>query len=351
MKKLVLTLSAILVGTCFCQAQVYSNGYNNIGGTYVGIGTASPTGNLHVKSAGPTYSVIQADANNATAALRIQDASGTANEIGISKFGAAVGGTFMGISRNSMGTINSLTGPFVFNGGGRMIFGTSMTVSPFTQTPRLYIDSFAKIYIGAATDNVGVGSTTVPPLEKLHINSTAANTNLKITNATSGNAAGDGLLISTTGLAAGITNKENSTLTFGTNNTTRMTILSTGGVMIGTTTNPAGYKLYVESGILTEKIKVALKTSANWADFVFGDNYKLQPLSEVETYIRQNRHLPGVPSADELVESGIDLASMDAKLMEKIEELTLHLIRLEKEVDELKNANQTLKVQNDKLNK
>jgi hypothetical protein len=99
---------------------------------------------------------------------------------------------------------------------------------------------------------------------------------------------------------------------------------------------PAGYKLYVETGILTEKVKVAVKNTANWADYVFAKGYELKPLSEVETFINANKHLPGVPSAEEVVEEGIDMAGMDAKLLEKIEELTLYVIKMEKEINELK---------------
>lgn len=99
---------------------------------------------------------------------------------------------------------------------------------------------------------------------------------------------------------------------------------------------PAGYKLYVETGILTEKVKVAIKTTANWSDFVFDKNYKMLSLPEVESYIKANKHLPGIPSAEEVVANGVDLAEMDARLLQKIEELTLHIISLEKEISNLK---------------
>jgi hypothetical protein len=100
-------------------------------------------------------------------------------------------------------------------------------------------------------------------------------------------------------------------------------------------TTPAGYGLYVANGILTERVKVSLKTTGDWADYVFADNYKLRTFSELETFIRNNRHLPGVPSADEMVKQGNDLAKTDAKLLEKIEELTLYVIQLNKEKDAL----------------
>jgi hypothetical protein len=119
---------------------------------------------------------------------------------------------------------------------------------------------------------------------------------------------------------------------------------SFGTVKIGEVSTPAGYKLYVEQGILTEKVKVALKTSGNWADHVFAPGYKLKPLTEVETFIKQNNHLPGIPSAETLVkDGGIDMNQMFAKQMEKIEELTLYMIAIKKENEQLKKEVKALK--------
>jgi hypothetical protein len=124
-------------------------------------------------------------------------------------------------------------------------------------------------------------------------------------------------------------------------------LINNGTVTIGNTPNPAGYRLYVEQGILTEKVKVALKTSANWADHVFAGDYQLTPLNEVETFIKNNQHLPGIPSAQQLVkEGGIDMNMMFAKQMEKIEELTLHLIEMKKEIKQLQQENIRLKITN-----
>jgi hypothetical protein len=118
----------------------------------------------------------------------------------------------------------------------------------------------------------------------------------------------------------------------------------TGKVLIGNTTMPAGYKLYVEQGILTEKVKVALKTSANWADHVFAPGYKLKSLPEVETFIKQNKHLPGIPPAETLVkDGGVDITDMLAKQMAKIEELTLYMIDIKKENEQMKKEIHTLK--------
>jgi hypothetical protein len=109
---------------------------------------------------------------------------------------------------------------------------------------------------------------------------------------------------------------------------------------------PAGYRLYVDKGILTEKVKVAVKTSADWADHVFNKNYPLMPLQQVDAFIQANGHLPGIPSAEEMVKKGNDLGQTDAKLLAKIEELTLYMIEIKKENDQLK---QMIHIQNRKI--
>lgn len=108
-------------------------------------------------------------------------------------------------------------------------------------------------------------------------------------------------------------------------------------IIIGTGVNktPAGYRLYVQDGILTEKVKVAVKNTGEWSDYVFAPTYRLMPLAEVEQYIKTNQHLPGVPSAIQMVEQGNDLHHTDAKLLEKIEELTLYSIEQEKRTQQL----------------
>jgi len=111
-----------------------------------------------------------------------------------------------------------------------------------------------------------------------------------------------------------------------------------GSVMIGTglSSTPAGYKLYVSEGILTERVKVAVKSTSEWRDNVLQDDYKLRSVEEVETFIKANKHLPGVPSAQEMVENGNDLQKTDAVLLEKVEEMMLYIIELKKENSSLK---------------
>jgi hypothetical protein len=117
-------------------------------------------------------------------------------------------------------------------------------------------------------------------------------------------------------------------------------------VVIGTVASmPTGYKLFVEDGILTERLKVAVNGSAQWADYVFASDYKLMPLEDVEAFVQEHKHLPNVPSADKMVETGIDVATVDAKLMEKIEELTLYMIDMKKEMKKLSAENESIKSQ------
>ncbi len=122
----------------------------------------------------------------------------------------------------------------------------------------------------------------------------------------------------------------------------RMKIAQDGKVSIGNSfatvgiTTPNDYKLYVETGILTEKVRVAVKTSLDWSDFVFDAEYKMMALPQLRAYITQHRHLPDVPSAEEVVSQGIDLQKMDAKLLQKVEELTLYVLQQQQEIDDLK---------------
>jgi hypothetical protein len=110
------------------------------------------------------------------------------------------------------------------------------------------------------------------------------------------------------------------------------------GITVGTgVTIPAGstYKMAIGGGVLTEKVRVATNGTTFWADFVFDKNYKLRPLSEVETYIKANNHLPEIPSTADVNKNGIDLAETQALLLQKVEELTLYVIEQNKKIAKL----------------
>lgn len=123
-----------------------------------------------------------------------------------------------------------------------------------------------------------------------------------------------------------------------------MTLSQAGKVSIGTTNTPSsifeprhhryvntsGYKLFVQGGIVTERVFVA----TGWADYVFDEGYSLMPLDQVEAFINANGHLPNIPSSAEVEKRGVELGNMTRLQQEKIEELTLYIIAQQKKLDE-----------------
>lgn len=112
-------------------------------------------------------------------------------------------------------------------------------------------------------------------------------------------------------------------------------------VGIGATRIPAGFKLAVQGKIIAEDVKVL--PAANWPDYVFLQNYELLPLQKLEQHIREKGHLPGIPSAQEIAaQGGFEVGEMQRKLVEKIEELSLYLLALNRKVEQLETNNQGL---------
>jgi hypothetical protein len=108
----------------------------------------------------------------------------------------------------------------------------------------------------------------------------------------------------------------------------------TGALRVGTTVTPAGYKLAVDGKAICTELLVRLVP--NWPDYVFNNNYKLPELVEVENFIKKNNHLPGIPSAKTIEANGMNVGEMQKLQMQKIEELTLYIIELKKEIEKLK---------------
>ena len=114
-------------------------------------------------------------------------------------------------------------------------------------------------------------------------------------------------------------------------------VLNGGNVGIGTTSPSA--KLEVDGNIITEEVKVQ---DVSGADFVFEEDYALPTLSQVESFINQNGHLPDIPPATEMQENGIELGDMNMKLLQKIEELTLYVLALNERQAQLEKENKVL---------
>jgi hypothetical protein len=123
------------------------------------------------------------------------------------------------------------------------------------------------------------------------------------------------------------------------------TILKSGNIGIGTN-NPGTWKLAVNGNIRAKEVKV----ETGWSDFVFENNYNLPTLKEVERHIKEKGHLKDIPSAKEVAENGILLGGMNAKLLQKIEELTLYTIDQEKKLQTQENQIKEQDIINEKLN-
>ncbi|AOW20092.1 fibronectin type III domain-containing protein [Urechidicola croceus] len=123
-------------------------------------------------------------------------------------------------------------------------------------------------------------------------------------------------------------------------------LFANGNVGIGI--NPqAGYSLAVAGNIIAEEVRVALQ--GNWPDYVFEKNYNLPSLLEVENYINKHGHLENIPSAYDTKTNGISVGEMNAKLLRKVEELTLYIIQQEKKINELSEENNNLKSLSERL--
>lgn len=151
---------------------------------------------------------------------------------------------------------------------------------------------------------------------------------------------------------------DNSDVAFRSNNIERMRLLANGNLKLGSgidvgktmqvhgtgyfseslgigtdSLNDTNYNLFVAKGIRTRKVKVDVSA---WPDYVFHPNYLLPSIPEVEQYIGENNHLPGVISAKDAEQNGVDLGQTQADLLKKVEELTLYLIKHEKSIEQLK---------------
>lgn len=128
-----------------------------------------------------------------------------------------------------------------------------------------------------------------------------------------------------------IGNGENNTLIYGD--------MATGQVLIGKP-DATGFvfdgnrKLNVVGGILTDSITVLFPVV--WPDYVFRETYSLKPLVELKQFIMANKHLPGIPSAATIAAKGQNLGEMNARLLEKVEELTLYILQQQDNIDLLR---------------
>ncbi|GAB2778879.1 hypothetical protein GCM10027275_22960 [Rhabdobacter roseus] len=246
---------------------------------------------------------------------------------------------------NGSGIINTIGNENTAIGNGAN-FGTNNLTRATAIGAFSTVNCSSCIVLGDPSAKVGIGINT--PLEKLHISGGTIRINFANIPVASGTlynlyTDADGRIVraSTSNAREAVTEDVKENWIYQKNDIFNT---NSGNVIIGNSINntPKGYKLFVSDGILTEKVKVAIKNTSDWSDFVFNKDYNLLPLNKVEQYIKKNKHLPGVPSAKEVTETGIDLAKMDAILLQKIEELTLHLIEISKQNEKINQENRDL---------
>lgn len=194
-------------------------------------------------------------------------------------------------------------------------------------------DNYGQSLVVTENNRVGIG--TKYPQHKLHVTEAAQINETFI----GGNPDGGGFKDGVTGLKslhlkAAKTGDVGGNIIFFSGTSEKMRLNHHGQLLINTTATIEGsdsnYKLGVNGKIICEGMRVRLKEQ--WPDYVFDEDYDLMSLEEVETHIKANKHLPGVPSAKEVAETGLDIETMQVKMMEKIEELTLHIIEQDKQI-------------------
>lgn len=203
--------------------------------------------------------------------------------------------------------------------------------------------------IGTNTNHIfrlsagGVGRMSIWPNGEIVVGDNSASSFGRFTVRTSNNSFGishtsnEGNILATNigGTSAGIGTFTHTNMRIFANGLSRIFIAeATGNVGIGTD-NPT-YKLSVLGNIRSTEVVV----ETGWADYVFDTKYKLLPIVQLEKFIQQNKHLPNIPSAKEVEENGLHLGDTQKRMMEKIEELTLYIIQLNKRIEKLeKNYN------------
>ncbi|MBW1298652.1 hypothetical protein [Aquimarina litoralis] len=324
--------------------QIASNGFTYFNGGNVGIGTATPQAKFEIKSGG----TIGGNWNPSASFLTISD-SGTSkmimdsNEIygnGTLHIGSSSGDIikFRKISANSTNDM------MIIKENGDVGIGTTAPQA------KLHVSSGVRLRKTAIGMTIASGDNGWIRDEWLTGNYGVPvwNQTLKKWVRPSGTYNDFGGIVYQDEGTYFLREKPGSKLEFSNSeflNTSYMFVhMFTGNIGIGTT-NPDA-KLAVNGNIHTKEVRVDLN---GWADYVFKEDYDLPSLQQVEDHIATKGHLINIPSAAEVEENGIQLGEMNAKLLEKIEELTLYTIAQEKAIKEQEKRNNSLETKNKEL--
>lgn len=207
-----------------------------------------------------------------------------------------------------------------------------------------------RMFINAANGNIAIGNNT-DPQARLHIKAEGTQ-DAGILLEASGTGKSAGIFFTKSAVNIGTLDKDQPIAFFTAGTDLKMKITPEGNVGIGVASplyklHVAGNAkfdnqvvidaggLYVNGEVKAKKFHASISP---FPDFVFEPGYKLLSINEVESFINQNGHLPGVPNAAEVEQNGIELGEMNALLLQKIEELTLYIIALEKKMQAFENA-------------
>ncbi|MDZ4748559.1 MAG: hypothetical protein SH808_08730 [Saprospiraceae bacterium] len=242
---------------------------------------------------------------------------GTNNEGSFSKFTVHTPNNSNGISHVSEGGIILNTNI----GGVSAAFGTSTN-----HTLRLMVNGIGRLQM-YPDGKVVVGTNNEGSFGKFTVNT--PNNSDGVSHISDG-----GIILSTRvgGVSGGFGTFSNHIMRIFSNSIAVINIDPAGNIAMGTPDPLPGYKLAVNGSI---KAKELVIETVGWPDYVFGKNYHLMSLADIEKFIQLNHHLPNIPSAGEIEKSGIPVGEMQQKMMEKIEELTLHAIELNRRIEEL----------------
>jgi len=222
--------------------------------------------------------------------------------------------------------------------------GTSGAVIDPIGTTKLYLGyaEATDVIIGRVGGQVGIGTSSIPDDCNLYIKA-ASNPKFAIRSGVNG----DKIFVAAVNDDEGLVEIKSSygsdgayPMSFKMGNDEKMRIARSGNVSIGTTFS--SYKLSVKGTIGCGEVIV--EDVSGWADFVFEEDYNLMSLKDLDNYIKANKHLPEIPTTAEVEENGISVGEMNAKLLQKVEELTLYTIQqqdlieaLVKRVEQLEN--------------
>lgn len=223
------------------------------------------------------------------------------------------------------------------------------TTTEFTPTTRFFIGNNGKIGMGTTTlsQQLHVGNSAARGLsiqigERASIGLSYTNAETVVgNNAVVDHATPNILAIKTATGASAITMKWNNGIHF---------YVTNANVTEGQVINTAAFekmRITPNDGVFADQITVEAQSA--WPDYVFDRGYQLPELKSVKSFIETNKHLPGVPSANEIAEKGINLGQMNAILLEKIEQLMLYAIEQDKKLADLVAENEKLKARLTKL--